>query len=450
MKMQDWSAIRLRINEVDDGVRDALSRVCSRMTVHLPLILEDFYRFMAEYEPSIARIRDPGFIRESISLHLAHWKLIGGSTFGDELARSAAAICELHKKEGLFPQWYIGSRIMFLSTSMRSLLLREFPAASPGRRRQPAPDDIAMLMEALVKASFLDLEMTVGIYFGTARQVRKSAIETSSVRFKEMIAKLSSASIALEGAARKLSDNAENTTRLGGVVAKASEDASSDVQSVASAAELLAASVRNISLQVQQSSSMAQSAVAQADQADSRISALAHAAGRIGDVVKLIDSVAGQTNLLALNATIEAARAGETGRGFAIVAQEVKTLAAQTGKATGEIGKQISDMQVATSDAVSFIRIIDGNIGEISAIAAAIASAVKKQDSATNEIVRNIRSAAVGTAQVAESVAQVRVDATETRRTSAHLLDAARTLSEDSASLQSAIDDFLSLIAATG
>jgi methyl-accepting chemotaxis protein len=141
------------------------------------------------------------------------------------------------------------------------------------------------------------------------------------------------------------------------------------VQSVVSAAEMLAASVRDISAQVQHSSSVAQNAVAQADQADARITALAQAAGRIGDVVKLIDAVAGQTNLLALNATIEAARAGESGRGFAIVAQEVKTLAAQTGKATGEIGKQVSDMQSATSDAVNFIRTIDGNIEKISTIA---------------------------------------------------------------------------------
>ena len=69
---------------------------------------------------------------------------------------------------------------------------------------------------------------------------------------------------------------------------------------------------------------------------------MSQAADSIGDVIKLINTIAGQTNLLALNATIEAARAGESGRGFAVVAQEVKMLAAQTTKATGDIGEQIT------------------------------------------------------------------------------------------------------------
>ena len=448
--MHDWSAIRLRINEVDNDMRAVLSKLGPRVESYLPDVLEKFYQLVREYEPSIAKLGDPAFVEESASMHLAHWRLIEKGTFGDELDRSTAKICELHQGVGLLPQWYIGSRIMFLSTHLRTLLLRDVRAPSLGMRGWQVDDNAFAMLEALTKVFFLDLETTVGVYFGTARRIRKSAIENSSIRFREMIAKLSRASVELEAAAKRLSDNAENTTRLGAVVAKASEEASNDVQSVAAAAETLATSVRSISLQVQQSSDMALNAVAQADQADSRIGALAHAAGRIGDVIKLIGSVAGQTNLLALNATIEAARAGDAGRGFAIVAQEVKALAGQTGKATGEIGKQISDMQTATSDAVSFIKTIDGNIGEISAIAAAIADAVERQDAATNEIVRSIRSAAVGTAQVAESVAQVRVDASETRQTSTHLLGAARVLSEDSTALQHAISDFLSLIAATG
>ena len=87
----------------------------------------------------------------------------------------------------------------------------------------------------------------------------------------------------------------------------------------------------------------------QAEQTNERIAELSQAAGRIGEVVKLIAAVAEQTNLLALNATIEAARAGEAGRGFAVVASEVKALAAQTAKATEEIGAQITQMQSATA-----------------------------------------------------------------------------------------------------
>ena len=136
------------------------------------------------------------------------------------------------------------------------------------------------------------------------------------------------------------------------MVAAASEEASTNVQSVASATEEMASSVNEISRQVQELARMASEAVDQARTTNDRVSELSKAAARIGDVVELINTIAGQTNLLALNATIEAARAGEAGRGFAVVASEVKALAEQTAKATGEIGQQITGIQAATQELV--------------------------------------------------------------------------------------------------
>jgi methyl-accepting chemotaxis protein len=123
---------------------------------------------------------------------------------------------------------------------------------------------------------------------------------------------------------------------------------STNAQSVASATEEMASSVNEISRQVQESARIANEAVDQARKTNDRVGELSMAAGRIGDVVELINTIAGQTNLLALNATIEAARAGEAGRGFAVVAFEVKALAEQTARATGEIGQQIAGIQAAT------------------------------------------------------------------------------------------------------
>jgi hypothetical protein len=179
---------------------------------------------------------------------------------------------------------------------------------------------------------------------------------------------VSAASAELEISAGMLTKTAATTQQLSGTVAAASEQASSNVQSVAVATEELNSSVDEIGRQVQESSRIAVEAVKQAHQTDSRIGQLSQAAGRIGEVVKMITAIAEQTNLLALNATIEAARAGEAGRGFAIVASEVKALAAQTGKATEEIGTQIAGMQAATQESVAAIKEIGGTIGRISEI----------------------------------------------------------------------------------
>ena len=199
-----------------------------------------------------------------------------------------------------------------------------------------------------------------------AAQQRKADMVRLADQFEgavgEIIETVSSASTELEASASTLTATAERSQELTTMVAAASEEASTNVQSVASATEELASSVNEISRQVQESARMASEAVGQARTTNDRVGELSKAAARIGDVVELINTIAGQTNLLALNATIEAARAGEAGRGFAVVASEVKALAEQTAKATGEIGQQISGIQAATQESVGAIKEISGTI----------------------------------------------------------------------------------------
>jgi methyl-accepting chemotaxis protein len=264
----------------------------------------------------------------------------------------------------------------------------------------------------------------------------------------QIVETVSSASTELEAAAGTLTKTAETTQALSGTVAAASEEASTNVQSVASATEEMTSSVNEISRQVQESAKIAGAAVRQAQETDERINELSQAAGRIGDVVKLITAIAEQTNLLALNATIEAARAGEAGRGFAVVASEVKQLASQTAKATEEISTQIASMQSATEDSVAAIKEIGGTIGRISEIASTIAAAVEEQGAATQEIARNVGEAAKGTAMVASNITDVNRGAGETGSASSQVLSSAQSLSSESNHLKLEVDKFLSTVRA--
>jgi methyl-accepting chemotaxis protein len=285
-----------------------------------------------------------------------------------------------------------------------------------------------------------------------AAAARKVEMHRLAAQFENavggIIGTVSSAATQLEASAATLTHTAETTQQLSGSVAAASEQASANVQSVASATEEMGASVNEISRQVHESSGIAAAAVKQAETTNQQVRTLSEAAGRIGDVVKLIRAIAEQTNLLALNATIEAARAGEAGRGFAVVASEVKTLASQTAKATEEIGSQIGAMQAATRESVGAIEQIGATINRISTIATAIAASVEQQDIATREIARNVEEAAKGSAQVAANITDVNRGAGETGTASAQVLDSAQALSRESTHLKVEVERFLETVRA--
>ena len=264
----------------------------------------------------------------------------------------------------------------------------------------------------------------------------------------EIVETVSSASTELEAAAGTLTQTADGTQRLATTVASASEEASASVQSVASATEELATSVSEIGRQIESSTQIARDAVRQAEQTDQRIHTLNQASTKIGDVVNLITTIAEQTNLLALNATIEAARAGEAGRGFAVVASEVKALAAQTAKATSEISEQIAEIQTATGDSVAAIKGISATIQNMSQITATIAAAVEEQGAATKEIARNVSQAAEGTTLVASNIIEVNRGANETGSASSQVLSSAQSLSSDSNRLKLEVENFLTTVRA--
>lgn len=254
---------------------------------------------------------------------------------------------------------------------------------------------------------------------------------------------VASSSIELQSNSKNLTEMSDQTSQQTQTVAAATEEASSSIQTVASAAEELSASIGEINRQVEDSSRVAAGAVEEVKKTDATVSTLSEAATQIGDVVKLIQDIAEQTNLLALNATIEAARAGEAGKGFAVVASEVKNLANQTGRATEEISKKIVTVQSVSNESVTAIRSIGSIIEHIDEITKTIASSLRQQDAATREISNNVQQASAGISEISSSIVSVTHAAQESKTAASEVLTSSTQLSDKAKNLRVEIQSFI-------
>ena len=246
--------------------------------------------------------------------------------------------------------------------------------------------------------------------------------------------------------ASAVSSAAEQATTGATDSARASEQASEAVSSVSAAAQELVASIAEIARQTETARDVVVKTVGLTEGADAQVKQLSESAQKIGAILNLINDIAEQTNLLALNATIEAARAGEAGKGFAVVAQEVKALAEQTSKATGEIATQISSVQTSTQGAVSALGNISDAIRKVSEISNAIASAIEEQNAVTSEISNAITLASSGTERSALESAQVSASITQTSERAASVRKSAETVTGTRSQLEDTISSFLSAV----
>jgi NO-binding membrane sensor protein with MHYT domain/methyl-accepting chemotaxis protein len=268
----------------------------------------------------------------------------------------------------------------------------------------------------------------------------RTAAGTLLTSVNESVASMqTTASLLMKSASRTSDRVAASVTRF--------RDASDSISAVAAAAQELSVSIGEISNELKQTSHIAAAAAADTRTTDGDMAALASGAERIGAVIGFIKSIADQTNLLALNATIEAARAGEAGRGFSVVAAEVKSLAVQARGATEDISKQIHEAQGTTRTAVGSLQRITARIAQIDNSATSVAGAVAQQSAATQEISQNITAAAEGASVVSSTLADVSGATREARASAEIVLKASQAVESTVTDLKLQVERFLQKVA---
>ena len=353
---------------------------------------------------------------------------------------------------GLACSWRIGRSITGpleeLARAMKRLAAGDVSARIPAT---DARDEIGAMSRAVVVFRDTTIErerlatvenqstaarMRRGETVATMIEQFRTSIEQALARLRDSAARLESASSGLNEAADAVSGEAR--------AAEASVGAASvNVTTVASSIEELAASIGEIASQATKSTEVAGRAVTESRRTVNTMTELGHAATRIGEVIGLIQAIAGQTNLLALNATIEAARAGEAGRGFAVVASEVKSLAAQTARATEDIAAQIGSIQSATADAAQAIEQVSSIIDDMSAIAVTVAATVEEQNNAVASIAEGVNRASLEARTGSDAMNRVAGATSGARATAADVKNLADALAHEAANLQTEVRHFL-------
>lgn len=247
----------------------------------------------------------------------------------------------------------------------------------------------------------------------------------------------------LKSTAANLAQSASSTTKCSSdasVVAEATRDSASRI---ASSSAHLSGAAQSVRKNAEESKSRAELGVQEATAARAEIDSLAAASGQIRSIAELISGVTRQTNLLAINARIEAARAGEAGRGFCIVAEEVKTLAARTQNATDGIDGHVHQVGTAATRSIEILQNMRSIIEELEESSSVIFAACDDQFKSTEDIASKVTEISDSTVSVAENIAQAERTARATEAMAADVVQTAEVLQEQADSLQDQVANFV-------
>jgi methyl-accepting chemotaxis protein len=353
---------------------------------------------------------------------------------------------------GLWLSWLIGRSIARPLNGLADVMTRladgDTSARIPATR---ASDEIGAMARTVIvfRDNMIERERLTSEQTTSAleKEQRSEAVAGAIAAFRgsiqQALANLRGTANQLEMSSTKLNSAADAVKAEASTAENRVSAASQNVTSAATSVEELAASIGEIAGQAAKSTEVAARAVSEAQRTAQTMTELGTAATRIGEVIGLIQAIAGQTNLLALNATIEAARAGEAGRGFAVVASEVKSLAAQTARATAEIAGQIAAIQSAAVDSAQAIEQVNAIITEMSAIASTVSVTVEEQNAAVLSIAEGVNRASLEAQTGAQAMSRVAGASIDARTTAGDVKSLADTLSAEAENLDAEVRRFL-------
>lgn len=451
LETQDLSQTNTKVND--------LFLTFAKLVKETPTGAEHYYDWQKPGQP-----QDRLYPKSSYVMPIGEWGwVIGTGVYIDDLKNEAvkifyaemffALLFGLTLAIGTYGAVRIVSRpLVRLSQNMRALAAGNIDVDVPYATRK---DEVGLIAQsfAVFKTNTIEKVELEKKQEEMQRQAQEEKILIMNKIADDFESQISSALSNLGASADILADTAEDMTKTSEVniqasmiVATAATEASTNVETVAAATEELSASSGEIASQIAGVAQRSAQAANEAEKAYSEVDVLKQQTKSIGGVVSAIKEIAEQTNLLALNATIEAARAGEAGKGFAVVADEVKKLATETAAKTSEIDEQVLKIQAAVNNSVNAMNQIIVAVKEIDQATTAVASAVEEQNVATSEIGRNVSDAAKGTQQVSQNIEDVKTNAQSTGQAAKDVESSAHKVSELAQTLSGSVQTFLGTI----
>jgi methyl-accepting chemotaxis protein len=443
MAIEPGFQVRLGIYGIDQDVVALRCELWDLLAPHLDTIVDAHHENVLRHAPFYAdKVKDQGAARKQAIIMYTE-KLLK-NPFDEQWVKDAYDRVQHELEQGFDMRSRAAISISILTRLNKYILERHRFSARKAFR----------LSEAATRIFMLDAANAVACHNSTEVQQAKTHADELGAAIRDFGRAIDGVRRSVGSAVESLSMTSDRLTELASAASgqanmatKAAEDTAFKISSIAAAAEELSAAIEEMHAQTTTSAKMTHDAVSRSDHATSNIRSLSETVEKIGSIVGMISKIAAQTNLLALNATIEAARAGAAGKGFAVVASEVKSLAIQTAKATGDVGKQIALIQEAMRRSLGETVSTGQTIADISAVAQAVAAIVSQQTGATNEIAKNVSGAAANARTVADALKTVEDTIQRTQDATKLVLNFSGDLSRRSSEIDVAMDTLFSAAA---